>query len=62
MNSVMNIGENIFFIKEGNLEWTGTNQEVMFSTNESFNEFVFASNLFQKVKKVEMEEAEKQSK
>ncbi|MFV0468468.1 MAG: ABC transporter ATP-binding protein [Dysgonomonas sp.] len=62
MNSVMNIGEKIFFIKEGNLEWTGTNQEVMFSTNESFNEFVFASNLFQKVKKVEMEEAEKQSK
>ena len=53
MNSVMNIGERINFIKEGNLEWQGTNKEVMSSTNESFNDFVFASDLFKKVKAAE---------
>ena len=53
MNSVMNIGERINFIKEGVLEWQGTNKEVMASTNESFNDFVFASDLFKKVKAAE---------
>lgn len=53
MNSVMGIGERINFIKEGKLEWQGTNQEVMSSTNEDFNEFVFASDLFKKVKAAE---------
>lgn len=53
MNSVMNIGERIFFIKEGNLEWQGTNKEIMSSENESLNDFVFASDLFRKVKAVE---------
>lgn len=53
MNSVMGIGERINFIKEGKVEWQGTSQEVMSSTNEDFNEFVFASDLFKKVKAVE---------
>ncbi|NDW09355.1 ABC transporter ATP-binding protein [Dysgonomonas sp. 520] len=56
MNSVMNIGERIFFIKEGNLEWSGTNKEIMSSTNEALNDFVFASDLFKKVKEAEMAE------
>lgn len=50
MNSVMNIGERIFFIKEGNLEWSGTNNEIMDSDNKDLNDFVFASDLFKKVK------------
>lgn len=53
MNSVMNIGERVNFIKEGNLEWQGTSSDVMSSTNEDFNNFVFASDLFKKVKAVE---------
>lgn len=55
MNSVMNIGERINFIKEGYLEWEGSNKDVMASTNEAFNDFVFASDLFKKVKEVEYE-------
>jgi len=55
MNSVMGIGERINFIKEGQLEWQGTNKEVMSSTNEDFNDFVFASDLFKKVKAAENE-------
>ncbi len=53
MNSVMNIGEKIFFIKEGNLEWSGTKEEIMSATNEALNDFVFASDLFKKVKAIE---------
>jgi len=53
MNSVMNIGERIFFIKEGKLEWSGTGQDIMSSTNEALNDFVFASDLFKKVKEIE---------
>lgn len=56
MNSVMGIGERINFIKEGVLGWQGTNKDVMSSTNEDFNDFVFASDLFKKVKAVEESE------
>jgi phospholipid/cholesterol/gamma-HCH transport system ATP-binding protein len=55
MNSVMGIGERINFIKEGEVEWQGTSKDVMSSTNESFNDFVFASDLFKKVKAAENE-------
>jgi phospholipid/cholesterol/gamma-HCH transport system ATP-binding protein len=53
MNSVMNIGEKIIFIYEGEKAWEGTKDEIMTSTNIKLNDFVFASDLFKKVKKVE---------
>jgi phospholipid/cholesterol/gamma-HCH transport system ATP-binding protein len=53
MNSVMNIGEKIVFINEGNKAWEGTKDDIMTSTNQELNDFVFASDLFKKVKKVE---------
>lgn len=53
MNSVMNIGDNIIFIKEGMMEWQGNSKQVMSSTNKALNDFVFASELFRKVKEVE---------
>ena len=54
MNSVMGIGENINFIYQGRNEWQGTKDDVMGSTNEKLNDLVFASDLFKKVKDVEM--------
>lgn len=57
MNSVMGIGENICFIYHGHKEWQGNKDEVMTSTNEKLNDLVFASDLFRKVKEVELEEA-----
>lgn len=57
MNSVMGIGENICFIYQGHKEWQGNKDEVMTSTNEKLNDLVFASDLFRKVKEVELEEA-----
>lgn len=53
MNSVMNIGEKIIFIYEGEKAWEGTKDEIMTSTNKKLNDFVFASDLFKKVKEVE---------
>ena len=58
MNSVMNIGENIIFIKEGVKEWQGTKDQVITSNNKALNDFIFASDLFRKVKEVEMQQEE----
>lgn len=58
MNSVMGIGERINFIYKGRVEWQGTKDNVISSTNKRLNDLVFASDLFRKVKEVEMEEGE----
>ncbi len=50
MNSVMGIGEHIIYIYEGQKAWEGTKEEVMNSDNEKLNSFIFASDLFRKVK------------
>ncbi len=57
MNSVMGIGENICFICQGHKEWQGNKDQVMSATNEQLNDLVFASDLFRKVKDVEMRKA-----
>ena len=56
MNSVMGIGENIIFIAEGRKEWQGNKETVISSHNKKLNDLVFASDLFKKVKEVEMED------
>ena len=56
MNSVMNIGDNIVLIKEGVKEWQGTKEDVITSNNQALNDFIFASDLFRKVKEVEEKE------
>ena len=56
MNSVMGIGENIIFICDGKKEWQGNKETVISSHNQTLNDLVFASDLFKKVKEVEMEE------
>ena len=55
MNSVMGIGENIIFIYQGHKEWQGSKDDIMTSTNERLNSFIFASDLFRKVKEANME-------
>ena len=61
MNSVMNIGENIIFIKDGVKEWQGNKDEVITSSNKALNDFIFASDLFRKVKEMEIKEEEEES-
>ena len=51
MNSVLGIGENIVFINKGHCDWTGNDKTIFRSHSKSLNDFVFASHLFQEVKK-----------
>ncbi len=53
MNSVMGIGEKIIFLCDGKKEWEGTKDEVIDSSNKKLNDFIFASDLFKKVKAIE---------
>lgn len=52
MNSIMEIGDNIIFIEKGEKKWQGNKDNIFNSDNESLNSFVFASDLFKKVKAV----------
>lgn len=58
MNSVMGIGEKIIFIYEGHKEWEGTKEDIFTSSNTRLNNFIFASDLFRKVKEVEIHNLE----
>ena len=53
MNSVINIGDSVIFLNEGIKEWEGSKSEVMDADNEKLNDFVFASDLFKKIKAAE---------
>lgn len=50
MNSVLGIGENIVFINKGHNGWEGNKDTIFHSDNEALNDFVFATDLFKKVK------------
>ena len=50
MNSVMGIGENILFIREGHKEWQGRSSEIMDSTCKPLTDFVFASDLLKEMR------------
>lgn len=43
MNSVMEIGEKVIFIYEGQKWWEGTKEEILHADNRELNDFVFAS-------------------
>lgn len=51
MNSVMEIGDNICFLHEGMLEWSGTKDQVLSSDNENLQSFIFASPFLQRLRK-----------
>ena len=51
MNSVMEIGDKIVFIHKGHKSWEGSKESIFDSDNEDLNALVFASKLFQNVKK-----------
>ena len=51
MNSVMQIGDNIAFIHNGEIWWEGNKEELIHSENDELHEFVFASKLFKRLKR-----------
>ena len=54
MNSVMEIGENILYMYQGEKEWVGNNKEIIFSKNKKLNEFIFASEFLRDAKDMRM--------
>ena len=57
MNSVMEIGEKIVFIYEGNKWWEGSKHDILHADNRELNDFVFASAMAKRAKMVEEYEA-----
>ena len=51
MNSVLQIGEKIAFIKEGKLWWEGDNKQILTTNNKELNEFVFSTELTRRIKR-----------
>ena len=56
MNSVMEIGDKIVFLKEGILAWEGTKKDIFKTDNEAVTDFVYSSNLFKKIRKAQNKE------
>jgi len=56
MNSVMEIGEKIVFLKDGHKAWEGSNKNIFRTDNEAVTNFVYSSELFKKVRKMYIEE------
>jgi phospholipid/cholesterol/gamma-HCH transport system ATP-binding protein len=55
MNSVMEIGQNICLLDMGKLAWQGNKSEVMETTNETLESFIFASPFLQKLRQKALE-------
>jgi phospholipid/cholesterol/gamma-HCH transport system ATP-binding protein len=55
MNSVMEIGDNIMFLHQGNKLWEGTRENIMDTRVPELKEFIFASSLMRAAKKVDEE-------
>ena len=54
MNSVLEIGEKIAFLKDGLLAWTGTKDEIFKTEDKTVTDFVYSSDLFKKVRKAQL--------
>jgi phospholipid/cholesterol/gamma-HCH transport system ATP-binding protein len=51
MNSVLEIGDKIIYLKNGKKWWEGDKNEILDSDNEEVNDFVYASELFKRIRK-----------
>ena len=50
MNSVLMIGENIAFIHQGQIWWSGNRHQILHTTNQALNDFIFATELTRRIK------------
>jgi len=56
MNSVMEIGEKIVFLKDGLKAWEGSKETIFKTDNKVVTDFVYSSNLMKKVRQMYIEE------
>jgi phospholipid/cholesterol/gamma-HCH transport system ATP-binding protein len=59
MNSVMEIGDHIVYLYNGQKQWEGSNKDIIFSKDKLLNDFIFASEFLQDAKQMRMLEAGK---
>ena len=52
MNSVMEIGEKIIFLKDGEKAWEGNKETIFETDNKVVSDFVYSSDLFKKVREM----------
>ncbi len=50
MNSVMEIGDQVVFISEGEICWTGSKTEILYAENRKLGEFVFANKQYRQIR------------
>lgn len=50
MNSVIEIGDHINFVHEGNIHWKGTKHDILHANSPELNDFVYAGQFMQIVK------------
>ena len=50
MNSIMEIGAHIILIDKGRKAWEGSKDDIFTSDNKALDDFVFASDLYKKIK------------
>ena len=58
MNSVMEIGDNIVLVHEGRLAWRGDKSQVLESTDETLQQFIFASPFLQRLRASALERSQ----
>jgi len=54
MNSVMEIGDKIVFLKNGIKAWEGSKDDIFETDNEAIVDFVYSSNLYKKIKQAHL--------
>lgn len=52
MNSVLEIGDHVFFLEHGRCDWNGTRGDMLHTQHKPLHDYVFASHLMQGAKKM----------
>lgn len=55
MNSLLEIGENIAFLKDGVLAWKGDKTQIFKTEDKTVTDFVYSSDLFKKVREAQQQ-------
>jgi phospholipid/cholesterol/gamma-HCH transport system ATP-binding protein len=56
MNSVMEIGDKIIFLQDGKIAWEGDKTQIFKTNNKSITDFVYSSDLFKKIRDIQLKE------
>lgn len=52
MNSVMEIGDKVIFIHQGEKAWEGSKEDILHTNHDDLNDFIFASPMSQRLRKL----------